>query len=273
MDKCAPGKLYDNNNGTCFTLNNLLDISIDFNKNFPNKSFEIKKNKHYLLKQLTSRMKNLYNCDNEVCWINSNFIRKMDNEDILDYTFKPEGTKGKYDWLSTTDIEKVMFQYEKKYNNFKFLGAVPYDFEDLPDLIPYNLNIKKILNNKKTQLGMVINLDPHYKSGSHWVSFFTNLKQKQVYFFDSYGHKPGKKIVKFVKKFYNDMKGGGQIQDSDLDIRYNKTRHQFNNSECGVYSMNFIIRLLNNESFDNITNNITKDVDMNACRKTYFLKE
>ena len=25
-------------------------------------------------------------------------------------------------------------------------------------------------------------------------------------------------------------------------------RHQFKNSECGVYSMNFIIRLLNGES-------------------------
>ena len=56
----------------------------------------------------------------------------------------------------------------------------------------------------------------------------------------------------------------------DFDIRYNKIRHQFKNSECGVYSMNFIIRLLNGESFNAITQNITKDDDMNECRKVYF---
>ena len=35
--------------------------------------------------------------------------------------------------------------------------------------------------------------------------------------------------------------------------------------------MNFIIRLLNKESFNNITQNITKDSEMNACRSSYFI--
>jgi hypothetical protein len=34
--------------------------------------------------------------------------------------------------------------------------------------------------------------------------------------------------------------------------------------------MNFIIRLLDNENFDMIVDNITKDDAMNACRQTYF---
>ena len=218
-------------------------------------------------------MKNLYNCNNEVCWINSSFIKKMNNDDISNYTFKPKGPKGKYDWLSTTDIEDAMFQYEEKYKDFKFLGAVPYDFAELSDLLPYNLKVKNLIDEGKNRIGMVINLDPHYKSGSHWVSFYTNLKKRQVYFFDSYGSKPGKNISRFVKKFYHNMKGGGKYSDDDLDIRYNKIRHQFNNSECGVYSMNFIIRLLGDETFDNITNNITKDADMNACRNKYFIND
>ena len=33
--------------------------------------------------------------------------------------------------------------------------------------------------------------------------------------------------------------------------------------------MNFIIRLLNGESFDNITK-ISQDDEMNSCRNTYF---
>ena len=57
---------------------------------------------------------------------------------------------------------------------------------------------------------------------------------------------------------------------NNYDVRYNKIRHQFKNSECGVYSMNFIIRLLHGESFDNIVENVTKDKDMNTCRQVYF---
>jgi hypothetical protein len=34
--------------------------------------------------------------------------------------------------------------------------------------------------------------------------------------------------------------------------------------------MNFIIRLVRGETFDEITNNITKDAEMNKCRDSYF---
>ena len=53
-------------------------------------------------------------------------------------------------------------------------------------------------------------------------------------------------------------------------ISYNKIRHQFKNSECGVYSVNFILRLLKGELFDNICSNITTDDQVNECRKVYF---
>ena len=55
-----------------------------------------------------------------------------------------------------------------------------------------------------------------------------------------------------------------------MDINYNKVRHQYKYSECGVYSINFILRLLKGESFDNICSNITTDAQINECRKTYF---
>ena len=55
-----------------------------------------------------------------------------------------------------------------------------------------------------------------------------------------------------------------------VEVDYNHNRHQYKNSECGVYSMNFIIRLLNGESFKNITENKTLDDPMNRCRDKYF---
>ena len=55
-----------------------------------------------------------------------------------------------------------------------------------------------------------------------------------------------------------------------FDIRYNNIQHQFENSECGVYSINFIVRLLQGEKFNDIINNVTTDGKMNQFRKEYF---
>ena len=55
-----------------------------------------------------------------------------------------------------------------------------------------------------------------------------------------------------MDKFEESAKKGGRIiyeanniknLFKDFDIRYNTVQHQFNNSECGVYSINFVIRL------------------------------
>ena len=112
------------------------------------------------------------------------------------------------------------------------------------------------------------------------------LKNKQIYFFDSFGKKPGDMIGNFMNRIYNFMSKKYDTKtvdketlnsllendnsDSDIDLKYNKIQHQFKNTECGVYSMNFIIRLVSGESFDNITNNITEDKEMQSCRMVYF---
>ena len=54
------------------------------------------------------------------------------------------------------------------------------------------------------------------------------------------------------------------------DIKYNQIQHQFEDTECGVYSINFIVRLVGGETFTDITNNIKNDDFMNNCRKSYF---
>ena len=226
----------------------------------------------------------------------------MNNKDLQKFTFKPVGPNKQYDWLSTTNINDVIDQYENKYKNFMFLGAVPYDFQELRQLEMDEINFKDLENGllneehnkdeKIDQFGMVINLDPHDKPGSHWVSLYANLDKNQIYFFDSFGKKPRKKIKKFInkiakymyKKKYNqelsinkvlknlkENKTHKQIDNlKDFDIRYNNIQHQFENSECGVYSINFIVRLVGGETFDEITKNITKDDFMNNCRKQYF---
>ena len=52
----------------------------------------------------------------------------------------------------------------------------------------------------------------------------------------------------------------------------NNIRHQFKNSECGVYSMHFIINLLEGKTFEDVTKNIIKDDDMLKNRDLYYVK-
>ncbi len=279
MDKCAPSKKFKD--GTCFTLDNLQEIAMQYNK-IHDDTIEIVNDKKMLLRELNNKMKNRYNCSEQTCWLDSKVVKSLNNADIKHYTFRPKGPKKQYDWLSTNDINGVMSQYMMKHKDFKYIGALPYDFEELEYTGIDNINLKD-LENKTPKIGMVINLDEHDQPGSHWVALYTNLTNNKVYYFDSFGKKPGKRVTKFIRRIltymYNKKHNSNFNVDQfmnmyhksdEYDVRYNKKQHQFKNTECGVYSMNFIIRLLDNEDFDMIVDNITKDDAMNNCRKTYF---
>ena len=208
-------------------------------------------------------------------------MKDLNDQKLLKETFRPEGPDTGTKWLSTSDIDKVMNQYQIKFDDFVFLGAVPLDFQDIG--MGFNkLPFHKMIKDGRNKLGMVINLDTHDKNGSHWVGLFSNLKKKQIYFFDSYGHKPDKEIKKFMDKIakwmsktYNlkNDSEGELFNNKDIDIKYNTVRHQYKHSECGIYSMNFIIRLLNGEGFVEIEKSKVIDDEINKCRSVYFSKK
>lgn len=209
----------------------------------------------------------------------------MDNMDIKYNTFRPIGPQKQFDWLSTRDIESVMKQYEFKHKDFKFLGAMPSDFDELPIYGTTDLQFNELEKNTP-KIGAVINLDTHDQSGSHWVGFYANLKTNTIYYFDSVGKKPQRRLNMFIRRlltfmYNNNHKANNERlnveqfmkkyhKSDEFDVRYNKIQHQFKNSECGVYSMNFIIRILEGEKFDDIVNNITNDDKMNLNRNIYF---
>jgi hypothetical protein len=280
MNKCAPGKKYSE--GSCFTLDNLKKIAEEYNGKHHDK-ISITSNKKQLLRDLNTKFQKEYECsDNDhVCWAGSKLVKDIKDRDI-NYTFRPKGPAKQYEWLSTRDIESVMKQYEYSNKDFKFLGAMPSDFDELPIYGTTDLEFRQ-LEQYTPKIGAVINLDTHNQSGSHWVAFYANLRNNTIYYFDSFAKKPQRRINMFIRRLLTHMynkKHNTKFtvtefmkkyhNSKDYDIRYNKIQHQFKNSECGVYSMNFIIRLLGGETFDEIVNNITNDDKMNSCRNTYF---
>jgi hypothetical protein len=285
--KCAPSKKYTD--GSCFSNESLIKIANKYNEKNTDK-IDITLSKKELVNILNNKLSN--KCSEQICWLRLNFVKELENKDILENTFRPEGPKDRYEWLSTNHINDVIEQYHHVKKNFLFLGAVPYDFEDLDVLGIADIDFKELQNNGKTELGMVINLDEHYKSGSHWVGLYINLDKNQIYYFDSTGSNPGSRIKKFItrvvkymyKKKYNENININQLINGiknnknnkyfnnikNFDIRYNNIQHQFENSECGVYSINFIERLIMGESFNKIIHNVIKDDKINLRRKEFF---
>jgi hypothetical protein len=301
-EKCAPDKKFENK--SCFTLAALKNMAKAFNKKHIEHMINITANKKELVDNLEDKMKKIYNCNEQTCWTRQKFLQELEEkvlEEIQDHTFRPNGPRDKYGWLSTTNINDVIDQYHNVYKDFLFLGAVPYDFEELPQLEIHNLDFAKLEKDGKYKLGLVINLDRHYENGSHWVALYADLKNSQIYFFDSVGRAPRTLIRKFINKItkymyqkkYNkklpindvikDLKNYKNINaktkkythitnllGGGFDIKYNKKQHQLKDSECGVYAINFITRLAGGETFENVSNNIMHDDIMNRNRAIYF---
>jgi hypothetical protein len=276
--KCGPNIEFDN--CSCIPLNILINMAESFNQyneenNINDKilldsrldTLQPDNYKKYLLFQFKKR----YDRDQQN-WIKEKFIKYMseDNKEMLEnVVFRPEGPQGKFDWLSTLDINNVLTQYENKYSDFKFLGAVPMDFNDL-DYLPFkNIDFDDFYKNNIYRIGVIFNLDESYKSGSHWVSLFIDLKKGQIYYSDSYGIRPENRVVNFMNKIENYLKKKGIY---NIDIKHNKIQHQQGNSECGVYSINFILRLLKGKTFEHITRKRLTDNKVNKCRLKYFNK-
>jgi hypothetical protein len=281
ITNCAIGR--DNSDGSCFTLKELHSIAIDYNKKNPKNKIKLSDSKENMVNELTNILKK--ECSDQTCWPSLKFIS---NQEDLQDVFKPNGPAGQYDWLSTTEINEGMERYIDLFPEFLFVGAVPIDIEDLEQFGVKNLNYNKLAKKGKTKIGIVYNLDEHYKSGSHWVSFYIDTANKKIYYSDSAGRPPEQRIKRLVKKlaesWYEEDVGkkvnlplnsymnesGRNIIEEKYGIKFNETQHQFGGSECGIYAMNFIIRLLRGDDFDDIHKSRITDKEMNQCRKIYF---
>jgi len=274
---CSPK--VDKKKFTCYSDKNLHKMRDMWNSRHPdqqintNDSFEIW-NK---LKQYYSKM-----CNKESCWIRQLAKNTPMKKELLD-DFSPESPKewdnNPNEWLSSVDISEVMKQYERTYKCFEFIGPSPIDFdtkkmrgECVWDEL-CNFNLKEQIKNGKTKIGIIFNTHPHYKSGEHWISLFINIKKGEIYFFDSAGEQVLKKIKTFVDRIiYQGTKLSNPIHFK-FDQNY-PTEHQYKNTECGVYSIFFIVHMLEDKiTGQYLKTHILKDEYMEQFRKVYFNKK
>ena len=273
---CSPGQeKHFIKTGTCFSKKSLIKIIKSYN-DF-NDNDKIKYNKSMKTKDLwnliNDKFSNKFHKEQE--WLNHEYIKNnTELREKLSKNFKPlkpkEWEKNKYAWLSTGDINSVMKQYEDKEDNFYFVGVFPINFDSKNSFGKCisqelcDINIEKLKKNNISKIGIVFNLDRHDQPGSHWVSLYIDLF-KGAYFFDSNGSiKVPTSIMKFMRILKNKSNNKG------FEIKWNPVRHQFENSECGIFSMFFLIKMIEDNNFDKLINSNFKDKDMNQLRDVLY---
>ena len=216
-------------------------------------------------------------CKNEACWLRREFARGLP-ESVASYTFAPKAPaawqKKPSTWLTSNEIEDVMKHFEHRHKNFLFLGPSPIDFDKRlahnecvwADLCAFDAI--KAEHDGHSSVAVIFNLDPHYKGGSHWVGLFMRLgKNPEATYMDSYGEKPPKEVVEFLERVSNQFAATGR----KLSTTYIPTRHQRGGSECGMYSLYFIISLLTGaHTPESFAAKRIPDSDMRKLRDVYF---
>lgn len=258
---CAPNNVNVSSHWTCFSHSELISIATAFNEFYKTpkrNSINTELPKKQLWNEIYNRLGQV--CKYESCWVDLKFINSIKNktlrEHIKYFVFKPKMSRHFDSWLGTEDINFVMSQYAAALPFFKFLGAQP---SDIYKLIPFDL---KEYKNDYRFVGVVFNHDKHTQSGSHWVALLVDNGNKTIEYFDSVGSKPPKLIDNFIKRTAKSMPG--------YKIMENKTVHQLENSECGVYSIFFIIRRVLGDSFKSLTQTAIHDSKMKEFRKYIF---
>jgi len=216
-----------------------------------------------------------YNCKNDQCLLEKIHDTSLKNK-IESQIFVPEKPtawkKKPNEWLSDTDILRVLKQYETAFPAFRFMGPCPIDFATrvsdkciTEDICSLHLNST---NNKK-QMGIVFNLDKHDEPGSHWVSMFIDIRGKKIYYFDSAQNTVPPEIVELKDRLI--------AENPRFSFFSNSVEHQKGNTECGMYSLYFIIQMLQSKnrhrlfhSQFNHPSNIATDEKVEKYRNVFF---
>jgi len=271
-DKCAPNpeKVGD---FTCYTSKALLKMKELWNIRHPD--CKIKGNNP---KKIWEELKTVLGdvCERESCWLRQNFVNNNTDLDLLNYTFAPrkpaEWKTNPNTWLTSRDILAVMKQYEKYYSCFEFMGPSPIDYDThmydgecvWAELCEFNL--KEQIKRGKKKIGIIFNLDPHYKGGSHWFACFIHIPKRKLYYFDSYGEPAEPQVLKLFKT----IKEQGKTMNMDFEEVHNNLRHQYSNSECGMYSLYFIVEMLKDRTPEHFLKHRIDDTLVERLRKQYF---
>jgi len=194
----------------------------------------------HVWQEITRRLKDVCDKATQAC-----IVHALVKKPTAPSSWKANGSE----WLSSDDIDHCLEHYAEIIPDYYYVGSVPIDF-DLHKQTGQclvsslcSMKIRELYKKGYRKVGIVFNTDPHDGPGEHWIAAFANfhegLKQPQMTYFDSYAQKPEPEIQRLMHRWKE------QIDDMDIfeeptELRYNVLRHQYKDSQCGMYCIYFI---------------------------------
>jgi len=274
--QCSPLSKSSNLNKTCLSNENLFKLRDLWNSIHKDAKI-LSSDPDEIWQTLDKNMRTV--CNNEMCWTTQPFVDKTSKKEINE-SFAPlapkEWKKNPNEWLSSDDISRVMDQYEKAHKNFKFIGPSPIDYDEKigfgvcvwNELC--NFKLRTHINHGREKLGIIFNLDNHSGPGTHWVSLFINIKSKTIFYFDS----AGQKIPNRIKHFVDTVIEQGANLPTPIEFKFDQNHpveHQRGNTECGMYSLYFIVHMLQDHiNGEYLKTHRINDKFVENFRKIYF---
>lgn len=154
----------------------------------------------------------------------------------------------RYEWLSSDDIDAVEKNYTEIFPDYFYVGSIPMDFDlknETRQCVVSTIcamKLEELYKKGHHRIGIVVNTDPHDGPGQHWVAVFCDIRPELEYprmtYFDSYAMNPEPEIKVLMKRWKKQWDATG-IHKQGMKLTYNKTRHQYKDSECGMYCLYF----------------------------------
>ena len=183
------------------------------------------------------------------------------------------------EWLSSIEIDQLETNLMDVFPNYAYLGTIPIDFDKKSSLgaclvdALCSISIVNLYNKGKTQIGIVFNTDVSTGPGQHWIALFADIRPTLEYpritYFDSYANKPEPEIQRLMQRWKSEW-DATNIHKRKTKLTYNKTRHQYEDSECGMYSLLFHIYSL---AGADMSERIPDDVVRRVMRRLIFDKD
>lgn len=157
------------------------------------------------------------------------------------------------EWLSSIDIEAIEKEFMNVFVKYYFVGCIPIDFDKKSKTgactvsALCSLKIKDLYDKGYDKIGIVFNTDVSTGPGQHWIALFADLdpalEYPRITYFDSYSKSPEPEIQRLMLRWKQQW-DSTKIHSKPTELTYNKTRHQYENSECGMYSIYFHLSCL-----------------------------
>lgn len=199
-------------------------------------------------KKIVEIAKRKLNCDSEKCILKKTTHPQSRAE--LETRFKVEGPNDNK-LLSNVNIDSVMKQWMSNFSgffayNFNMLDYADHSLDNLgrvldkPDTLA-TIDFRDLYSKQFRIAACVINSDVYRGPGKHWMVLMADARSKDewsIEFFNCSGNPPAPEWVNWMQKTKMQMES---IRDHPrITLAKSNVRHQYSNTECGVYSLFYI---------------------------------